>query len=84
MCLLAEEPNTMGAPSGGVGFAMYLLMSLLVYYICMCIYHFLKRQTPGDQVSQLATKKLVVVLGSGGHTTEMVAMIKNIDIKLFS
>jgi len=80
---ISGEDSMSNYSTSWVVYPLYILVFVLIYYICIFTFHHLKRRNNGDKISRLATKRMIIVLGSGGHTTEMVAMIKNIDIKFY-
>ena len=50
----------------------WLSYCVVVYYVLAVAYHFLVIKRP---LKRLEEKRLMVVLGSGGHTTEMLHML---------
>ena len=58
-------------------FLIPLLQLLLVYYSLIITFNTLRRYMLEER-DGLAAKKLMIVFGSGGHTTEMLLMLKRI------
>ena len=65
-------------------FITYPLYLIIAYYILAFTFLVLpasaKNRSP---LSTLNTKKVMVVFGSGGHTTEMLLMLNEIDFKAY-
>lgn len=65
-------------------FITYPLYLIIAYYILafafLLLPAFAKNRSP---MSTLNTKKVMVVFGSGGHTTEMLLMLNTIDFKAY-
>ena len=58
-----------------------LFLLLLAYYSLALFYHFFKRQfSTLIKKPSLSDKTLMVVLGSGGHTTEMLQMLDGLQV----
>ncbi len=63
-------------------FLIPLLQLLLVYYSLIITFNTLRRYMLEER-DGLAAKKLMIVFGSGGHTTEMLLMLKTIKFESY-
>ena len=59
-------------------YCTYAFALLLAYYSLALSYHWLLKMTRSGK-AKLIEKRLMVVFGSGGHTTEMLHMLKSLD-----
>mmetsp|Transcript_20930 Transcript_20930/g.18563 ORF Transcript_20930/g.18563 Transcript_20930/m.18563 type:complete len:209 (+) Transcript_20930:2-628(+) len=58
----------------------YLVILLLIYYAFIITIYFIGMKLfpeTADNIMKLQNKVVMVILGSGGHTTEMITLLKN-------
>ena len=55
--------------------SLYIMICIFIYYICMLLRMWLKKPE-----RNLERKKLMIILGSGGHTTEINYMLERLKL----
>ena len=66
----------------------YIIAKLVVAYYLLIIAHIVLQRALESSLSQdkrdiLKRKTLMIVFGSGGHTTEMLMMLEKFDVKRY-
>lgn len=61
-----------------------VVLSLLLLVRALHIFYNIRHGTSGPLVVQGRTVKTLMVLGSGGHTSEMLQMVKALDLSLYT
>ena len=63
--------------------SVLLFKVILFYYSVALMYHWLYRKFVTSKIVKLSDKTLMVVLGSGGHTTEMLHMLDGLKVERY-